>query len=112
MEKNCPTYDLLMISPNNRRCERYGVSVNNVNEESLKIGLKIYGGKSKFMTNCHITDNKEIDAKEIKKVANYRYLGQTIAKKNRTRQEVSIRIKAGWSGLGFTEKSVWTGTFP
>ena len=37
---------------------------------------------------------------EIKKVTNYKYLGQTIAIKNRTKQEVLIRMKAGWSAIG------------
>ena len=43
------------------------------------------------MTNVDTPDNIQIDS--------YRYMGQTIAMKIRTRQEVSIRIKAGWSVL-------------
>ena len=71
-----------------------------VNEESLKIGLKIHKGKTKFMTNIDTTDNIQINGTEIEKVTNYKYLGQTIAMENRTKQEVSIRIKAGWSVFG------------
>ena len=71
-----------------------------VNEESLKIGLKIHKGKTKFMTNIDTTDNIQIKGTEIEKVTNYKYLGQTIAMENRTKQEVSIRIKAGWSVFG------------
>ena len=65
--------------------------LNTVNEESLKIGLKINKGKTKFMTNTDTTDNIQIDGTEIEKVTNYKYLGQTIAMENRTKQEILIR---------------------
>ena len=71
-----------------------------VNEESLKIGLKIHKGKTKFMTNTNTTDNIQINGTDIEKVTNYNYMGQTIAMKNSTKQEVSIRIKAGWTVFG------------
>ena len=50
-----------------------------VNEESVKIGLKIHKGKNKFMTNIDTTDNIQITGTEIEKVTNYKYLGETIA---------------------------------
>ena len=56
--------------------------------------------KTKFMTNIDTTDNIQINGTEIEKVTNYKYLGQTIAMENSTKQEVSIRIKAGWSVFG------------
>ena len=71
-----------------------------VNEESLKIGLKILTGKTKFMINIDTTVNIQINGTEIENVTNYNYLGQTIAMENSTKQEVSIRIKAGWSVFG------------
>ena len=67
---------------------------------SLKIGLKIHKGKPKCMTKIDTTDNIQIDGTELEKVTNYKYLGQTIAMEDRTKQEVSIRIKAGWSVFG------------
>ena len=70
-----------------------------VKEESLIIGLKIHKGKTKFMTNIDTTDNIQIHGTEIKKVTNYKYLGQTIAMENNTK-EVSVRIKARWSVFG------------
>ena len=73
---------------------------NAANKESLKTGLKIHEGKTKCMTNIDTTDNIQIDWTEIEKATNYKYLGQTIAMENRTKQEVSIRIKAGWSAFG------------
>ena len=76
-----------------------------VNEESLKIGLKTHKGKTKFMTNIDTTDNIQINGTEIEKVTNYKYLGQTIAMENSTKQEVSIRIKQDGVFLESTEKS-------
>ena len=70
--------------------------LSTVNEESLKTGLKIHKGKTKFMTNIDTTDNIQMKGTDIEKVTNNRHLGQ-IAMENRTKQEVSIRIKAGWS---------------
>ena len=64
-----------------------------VNEESLKIGLKIHKGKTKFMTNIDTTDNIQINGTEKEKVTNYKYLGQTKAMENSSKQEVSIIIK-------------------
>ena len=78
-----------------------------VNEEDLKIGLKKHKRK-KIITTIDTTDNIQIGGTEIEKVTNYEFLGQTIVMENRTKQEVSIRIKAGWSA----EKPFWTGTFP
>ena len=74
--------------------------LNTVNEYSVKIGLKIHKGKAKFMTNIDTTDNIQTNGTEIEKVTSYRYQGQTIAVENITKQEVSIRIKAGWSVFG------------
>ena len=74
--------------------------LNTVNEEGLKIGLKIHKRKTKFVTNIDTTDNIQINGTEIEQVTNYKYLGQTIAMENRTKQEVSIRMKAEWSVLG------------
>ena len=52
------------------------------------------------MTNFDTTGNIQINGTEIEKVTNNKYLGQTIVMENRRKQEVSIRIKAGWSVFG------------
>ena len=49
------------------------------------------------MTNTDTKDNIQIDGTEIEKATNYKYLRQTVAMENRTKQKVSIRIKARWS---------------
>ena len=71
--------------------------LNTENEESLKIGLKIHKGKTKSMTNIDTTDNIQMEGTEIEKVTNYKYLRQTVAMENKTRQKVLIGIKRGWS---------------
>ena len=59
--------------------------LHTVNEENLKIGLKIHKGKTTLMTNIDTTDNIQIDGTEREKVTNDRYREQRIAKENRTK---------------------------
>ena len=44
--------------------------LNFVNEESLKIALKIHKGKVEFITNIDTKDNIQIDGIKIDKVSN------------------------------------------
>ena len=67
----------------------------------MNIGFKVHKGKIKFMTNIDTTDNIQIDGAEIQKMTNCECLEQATAMENRTRQEASIRIKAGWSSSVF-----------
>ena len=76
------------------------VQLNNLNTESQKIGLKIHKGKTKFMTNYPTEESIEIENDQIEKVDSYKYLGQTVKLEDNTREEVMIRIKAGWSCFG------------
>ena len=89
--------DLALTTEDVRDMEHQLITVN---EESLKIGLKIHKGKTKFMRNIDTTDNIQINGTEIEKVTNYKYLGQTIAMEKSTKQEVSTRIKAGLGVFG------------
>ena len=76
------------------------IQLNNLNKESRKIGLKIHKGKTKYMANYESNDTIEIDNEPIEKVDRYKYLGQTVMLDDHTREEVMIRIKAGWSCFG------------
>ena len=49
------------------------------------------------MTNIDITDNIQIDGAEIENVTYNKFLGQTTAIENTTKQGISTRINAGWS---------------
>ena len=64
------------------------------------------------MKNIDTTDNIQINGTEIEKITNYEYLGQTIAMENITKQEVSIRIKEGWSVFGKSREIFLNGHFP
>ena len=75
------------------------VQLNSLNKESRKIGLKIHKGKTKFMTNFQTDESIEVEQDQIEKVDSYKYLGQTVKMKDNTREEVLIRIKAGWDLL-------------
>ena len=76
------------------------IQLNDLNKESNKIGLKIHKGKTKYMTNFQSNETITVDNETIEKVDRYKYLGQTVMMKNHTREEVMIRIKAGWSAFG------------
>ena len=76
------------------------LQLNDLNRESKRIGLKIHKGKTKFMTNFQTSDTIKIENEEIEKVNQYKYLGQTVKLEDHTREEVNIRIKAGWSCFG------------
>ena len=52
------------------------------------------------MTNFQTSDTIKIENEEIEKVNQYKYLGQTVKLEDHTREEVNIRIKAGWSCFG------------
>ena len=56
--------------------------------------------KNQIYDNIDTTDNIQIDGTEIEKVTNYKYLEQTISLENRTKQEITLRIIAGWSIFG------------
>ena len=60
--------------------------LNAVNEESLKIGLEIHEGKTKFMTKIDTTDHMQVDGMETEKVTNPKCQRQTVAMENRRRQ--------------------------
>ena len=76
------------------------VQLNELNQGSKKIGLNIHKVKTKYMTNFKSDETIVIENDVIEKVDRYKYLGQTVMMENQTREEVMIRIKAGWSCFG------------
>ena len=48
--------------------------LNNLNSESLKVGLKIHKGKTKYMTNHADSEDILIDQQKIEKVTEFKYL--------------------------------------
>ena len=52
------------------------------------------------MTNSQSDEVIVVENEVIEKVDRYKYLGQTVMMEDHTREEVTIRIKAGWSCFG------------
>ena len=89
--------DVALFNETTKQMEKH---LNNLNSESLKVGLKIHKGKTKYMTNH--ADNKDIliDQQKIEKVTEFKYLGQTTHLKDTTKEEIYARIRAAWSCFG------------
>ena len=52
------------------------------------------------MRNIDAIDKIQKDGTETEKVSNSTYLGRAKARENRTRLDLLMRIKAGWSVMG------------
>ncbi|GFR96573.1 endonuclease-reverse transcriptase [Elysia marginata] len=74
--------------------------LNTLNIKSKEVGLKMHKGKTKFMTNYENDDTIQIENASIEKVQKYKYLGKSTCMKDLTKEEVDIRIRAGWSCFG------------
>ena len=74
--------------------------LNIINKVSLEKGLKIHKGKTQYMTNFENNKDIHIDNAKIEKVTSYKYLGQTTHLKETTKEEITCRIRAGWSCFG------------
>ncbi|GFR64127.1 transposase [Elysia marginata] len=74
--------------------------LNTLNIKSKEVGLKMHKGKAKFMTNYENDDTIQIENASIEKVQKYKYLGKSTCMKDLTKEEVDIRIRAGWSCFG------------
>ena len=57
------------------------------------------------MTNYDTNESIEIENEQIEKVESYKYLGQTVKMLDNTREEVLIRIKAGWRCFGMYKRN-------
>ena len=74
--------------------------LNSLNSESLKVGLKVHKGKTKFATNHADSEDMLTDQEKIEKVTEFKYLGQTTHLKDTTKEEVNARIRAAWNCFG------------
>ena len=66
--------DVALFNETTKQMEKH---LNNLNSESLKVGLKIHKGKTKYMTNHADSEDILIDQQKIEKVTEFKYLGQT-----------------------------------
>ncbi|GFN93010.1 endonuclease-reverse transcriptase [Plakobranchus ocellatus] len=82
------------------KVENMEEQLNVLNNISLESGLKMHKGKTKYMNNFESNKDITIDKEKIEKVESYKYLGQTTYLKDTTKEEVTCRIRAGWSCFG------------
>ena len=91
--------DVAFFNETTKQMEKH---LNNLNSESLKVGLKIHKGKTKYMTNH--ADSEDNDQQKIEKVTEFKYLGQTTHLKDTAKEEIYARIRAAWSCFGKNKK--------
>ena len=89
--------DVALFNETTKQMEKH---LNNLNSESLKVGLKIHKGKTEYMTNHADSEYILIDQQKIEKVTEFKYLGQTTHLKDTTKEEIYARIRAAWSCFG------------
>ncbi|GFN99552.1 endonuclease-reverse transcriptase [Plakobranchus ocellatus] len=82
------------------KVENMEEQLNVLNNISLESGLKMHKGKTKYMNNFESNKDITLDKEKIEKVESYIYFGQTTYLKDTTKEEVTCRIRAGWSCFG------------
>lgn len=84
--------DLILLDEHPKNLESM---INSLNEESIKVGLKMNTSKTKVMTNtAKVTITVNNSALEY--VEDYIYLGQVISTKDQMTKEINLRIASGW----------------
>ena len=83
--------DVALLNETSKQMEKH---MNNLNSESMKVGLKIHKGKTKYMTNYADNEDILIGQQKIEKVTEFKYLGQTTTLKT-TKEEIYARIQGG-----------------
>ena len=91
--------DIILIS---EEPEEFQTMLNELNNESKKIGLHMNIQKTKVMFNSSADTDKDItlDGVTIEKVEHYIYLGQKITMESSKEQEITRRISLGWQAFG------------
>ena len=85
--------DVALFNETTKQMEKH---LNNINSESLKVGLKIHKGKTKYTTNHADSEDILIDQQKIEKVTEFKYLGQTIHLEDTTKEEIYARMELFW----------------
>ena len=86
--------------------------IDELNRESLKVGLKMNKKKTKIMFNRHIQAEQIQIQNEVLEVVNeYLYLGQLVQTNTSFETEIKRRIKLGWSAFG-RHSNILQGSLP
>lgn len=91
--------------------ENLQTQLNNLAEESLKVGLTININKSKIMTNRKLTTPITLANEPLETVTEFTYLGQAISFTNKTNTEISKRIGNAWKKF-WALKHILLANFP
>ena len=93
--------DVALLNETTKQMEKH---LNNLNSESMKVGLRIHKGKTKYMTNYADSEDILIGQQKLEKGTEFKYLGQTTHLKDITKEEIYARIRAAWSCFGKKRK--------
>ena len=77
--------DFALFNETTKQMEKH---LNNLNSESLKVGLIMHKGKTKYMTNYADSEDILIDQQKNEKLTEFKYLGQTTHLKDTTKEEI------------------------
>ena len=89
--------DIVLISSNGAELEEM---LNQLNEQSCKLGMKMNMKKTKVMCNSYATARTiKIASAEVENVDDYVYLGQLVTMKSDKTDEIKRRIAAGWGAF-------------
>ena len=94
--------DVALLNETSKQMEKH---MNNLNSESMKVGLKIHKGKTKYMTNYADNEDILIGQQKIEKVTEFKYLGQTTHLKDTTKEEIYARSAESEQGGAVLEKT-------
>ena len=90
--------DILLVSHDPLELQ---TMIRELNEESMKAGLKMSINKTKVMMCNRLQGNTiTVDGKTIENVDHYTYLGKNISLENETSGEVKRRIQLSWAKFG------------
>jgi hypothetical protein len=89
--------DIVLICNNGQESE---CMLNQLNEQSSKLGMKINMKKTKIMFNDYANKMQvKIGSENVEIVDEYLYLGQLVTMKNDMTDEIKRRIAAGWGAF-------------
>ena len=101
--------DIILIS---ETPEELQVMLNDLNRESLKVGLKMNRSKTKVMFNRNANRlTIKIEDEDLEQVEEYNYLGQIIKLEKDHEIEIKRRITIGWKAF-YKNKDIMKSTLP
>ncbi|XP_069970996.1 uncharacterized protein [Penaeus vannamei] len=96
-ENRKPLYDIVLLSESADEMQQL---INDLNRESLKVGLKMNKKKTKVMVNSRVPSEQIlVQGEALEVVDKYIYLGQLVQTSTSSELEIKRRISLGWSAF-------------